>query len=225
MGSKLVRWALRVGLGSLLLFALPLFPLAMTNFIASQASELSDTHLEILAGRDWNQWQNDRKVVFIDGFISGSHWVASNSMFPESMFSDETVRAGAQILWEKATAEFGKAIDNPKLQLPRQYTAKDIMAYGMFDSYKKNELYERAIIKVPTETIVSRLNQLYADSANLKVPISGAVYLAKKITDGASKDDVNTILPYLRGDKPIPPGWIIPVYDKTGKYIRVIEFP
>ena len=99
------------------------------------------------------------------------------------------------------------------------------MAYSMFDSYKKNELYERAIIKVPTESIVSRLNQLYTDSANLKVPISGAIYLAKKITDGASKDDVNTILPYLRGDKPVPLGWIIPVYDKTGKYIKVIEFP
>jgi len=225
MGSTLVRWALRVGLGSVLHLALLLISLAMTNPVSSQAAELPDAHLDMLAGRDWNQWQNDRKVVFIDGFISGSHWVASNSMFPASMFSDETVRAGAQILWEKATAEFGKAIDNPKLQLPRQYTAKDIMAYSMFDSYKKNELYERTIIKVQTETIVSRLNQLYADSANLKVPISGAIYLAKKITDGASKDDVNTILPYLRGDKPVPPGWIIPVYDKTGKYIKVIEFP
>lgn len=225
MGSKLVRWALRVGLGSLLLLALPLFPLAVTDFTVVQAAELPDTSVQMLAGGDWNQWHNDKKVEFVDGFISGSYWVASNSMFPESMFSDETVRAGAQILWEKATAEFGKAIDNPKLQLPRQYTAKDIMAYSMFDSYKKNELYERAIIKVPTETIVSRLNQLYADSANLKVPISGAIYLAKKITDGASKDDVNTILPYLRGDKPVPPGWIIPVYDKTGKYIKVIEFP
>ncbi len=225
MGSKLVRWALRVGLGSLLLLALPLFPLAVTDFTAVQAAELPDTSVQMLAGGDWNQWHNDKKVKFVDGFISGSHWVASNSMFPESMFSDETVRTGAQILWEKATAEFGKAIDNPKLQLPRQYTAKDIMASGMFDSYKKNELYERTIIKVPTETIISRLNQLYADSANLKVPISGAIYLAKKITDGASKDDVITILPYLRGDKPVPPGWIIPVYDKTGKYIKVIEFP
>ena len=146
-------------------------------------------------------------------------------MFPESMFSDETLRTGAQILWEKATAEFGKAINDPKVQIPRQYTAKDVMLYAMFDGYKKNELYKRAVISVSTETIVSHLNQLYANSANLKVPISGAIYLAKKIADGASKDDVNTILPYLRGDKPVPPGWIIPVYDKTGKYIKVIEFP
>jgi hypothetical protein len=225
MGLRLNRWLFGLGLGSVLLFALPVLPLAVTVSSIVQAAEQSDAPVQILAGGDWNQWHNDKKAVFVDGFISGSHWVASNSMFPASMFSDETVRTGAQILWEKATAEFGKAIDNPKAQLPRRYTAKDIMAYAMFDGYKKNELYERTIITVPTETIVSRLNQLYADPTNLKVPISGAIYLAKKITDGVSKDDVNTILPYLRGDKPVPLGWIIPVYDKTGKYIKVIEFP
>ena len=117
MGSKLVRWALLVGLGSLLPPALPLFPLTVTDFTAVQAAELPDTSVQMLAGGDWNQWHNDKKIEFVDGFISGSHWVASNSMFPQSMFSDETVRAGAQILWKKVTAEFGKAIDNPKLQL------------------------------------------------------------------------------------------------------------
>ena len=101
----------------MLLLALPLFLLAVTGFPAVHAAELPETPVQMLAGGDWNQWQNDRKVVFIDGFIFGSHWDASNSIFPASMFSDETVRAGAQILWEKATAEFGKAIDNPKLQL------------------------------------------------------------------------------------------------------------
>lgn len=225
MGTTFARWKACLRRGSDLHLAFLLIFVTVTNSLLCEAAELSDVHQGMLTGKDWNQWQNDRKVVFIDGFISGSHWVASNSMFPASMFSDETVRAGAQRLWEKATADLGKAIENPKLQLPKQYTAKDIMVYGMFDSYKKNDLYERAIIKAPTETIVSSLNQLYADSANLKVPISGAIYLARKITDGASKDDVNTILPYLRGDKPVPPGWIIPVYDKTGKYIKVIEFP
>jgi len=95
MGSKLVRWALLVGLGSLLPLALPLFPLAVTDFTAVQAAELPDTSVQMLAGGDWNHWHNDKKIEFVDGFISGSHWVASNSMFPESMFSDETVRAGA----------------------------------------------------------------------------------------------------------------------------------
>lgn len=193
--------------------------------ISSTGFTQSDAHAQVLAGRDWNQWHNDKKIVFVDGFISGSHWVASNSILPVSIFPNETVRMGAQMLWEKATDESKKALANPKTQLPRQYTANDMMLYVMFDGYKKNALYERAIIKVPTQTIIGHVNQLYADSANLKVPLSGAIYLAKKITNGASKDDVNTLLPYLRGDKPAPPGWIIPVYDKAGKYIKVIEFP
>ena len=42
MGSKLVRWALRVGLGSVLLLALPLFPLAVTDSPVVQAAERVD---------------------------------------------------------------------------------------------------------------------------------------------------------------------------------------
>lgn len=225
MGIQFVRWALCVGLGSQLLLVLPLFPLAIPDFPAVEAAKSSFAPVQTLAGADWNEWHNDKKIVFVNGFISGSQWVAVNSMFPESMFSEAQARTGAQMLWDKATAEFEKAIDNPQAQLTRQYTAKDIMLYAMFDGYKKNELYKRAVISVQAGTIVSQLDQLYAKSANLKVPISGAIYLAKKITSGASKDDVDTLLPYLRGDRTVPSGWIIPVYDKTGKYVKVIEFP
>ena len=42
MGLKFVRWTLRVGLGSLLLLALPLFPLAVTASAAGQAAEKTD---------------------------------------------------------------------------------------------------------------------------------------------------------------------------------------
>ena len=42
MESTLVRWTLRVGLGSVLLFALPLFPLAVTVSSAGQAAEQAD---------------------------------------------------------------------------------------------------------------------------------------------------------------------------------------
>lgn len=203
-----------------------LLTLSVLFLVASTGFAQSDAPAQVLAGGDWNQWRKDKKIAFVEGFVSGSHWVASNSILPASLFPNETVRTRAQTIWEQAKNEFGKVIANPKMQLPRhEYTAADIILYGMFDGYKKNELYERAIIKLPTQTLVDRINQLYADSVNLKVPIDGAIYLAKKIANGTSENDVNTLLPYLRGDKPPPPGWIIPVYDKTGKYIKVIEFP
>jgi DNA uptake protein ComE-like DNA-binding protein len=42
MESTLVRWTLRVGLGSVLLLALPLFPLAVTVSSAGQAAGQAD---------------------------------------------------------------------------------------------------------------------------------------------------------------------------------------
>ncbi len=42
MGSTLVRWTLRVGLGSVLLLALPLFPFAGTDSSVVHAAEKSD---------------------------------------------------------------------------------------------------------------------------------------------------------------------------------------
>jgi competence protein ComEA len=42
MGSPLVKWTLRVGLGSILLLALPLCPLAVTVSAAGQMAEQSD---------------------------------------------------------------------------------------------------------------------------------------------------------------------------------------
>ena len=42
MGIALVKWALRAGLGSALLLALPLFPFAVTVSAAGQMAEKSD---------------------------------------------------------------------------------------------------------------------------------------------------------------------------------------
>lgn len=172
---------------------------------------------------DWNQWQNNKKVAFVEGFIAGGQWVAENSMLPESFFPNEAVRSRAQQVWDRSNEQFKKALSG-QAKLSPEYTAGDLMLYAMFDGYKKNPLYERVIIKVPAKSIVSYLDHLYADSANSKVPISGAIYLANKSVVWASKEDIQILLPYLRGEKPIPPGWLIPVEDKSGKR-RVVEFP
>ena len=42
MGSRLIRWTLSIGLGSVLLLALPLYPLAVTVSSAGQMAEKSD---------------------------------------------------------------------------------------------------------------------------------------------------------------------------------------
>ena len=42
MGSKLVRGTFRLGLGSVLLISLPLFPLSVTDSLVAQAAEQAD---------------------------------------------------------------------------------------------------------------------------------------------------------------------------------------
>lgn len=187
--------------------------------------------LRVLNGNDWKNWDHEKRLGFIDGFISGSDWVAMNSLFPDSDFfpNDEkgrTIRQGAQALWDQVTNEAGQSILNKRASSEKKYTATEVLLYSMYDSYKKNDLYNKAIIKTLDAVIVNGLNQFYLDRANAKVLISNAVYLVKKQLNGAPAEDINELLPYLRGEKENRGGWgIFPVYDKNGKVVRVIEFP
>lgn len=177
-------------------------------------------------GADWNGWSAERKVRFIEGFVAGSHWVASNSIVSLASFlPDESTQAGAKAAWEQVNKEFSLAIRNPKEKLPPKYNAAEVMFVMMYDGYKKNPLFERAIITSPVQQISDRLDAIFRDPRNLRIPVSGAMYLAKKIIGGLPPEDVNVLLPYLRGEKAVPPGWIIPIYDSNKKFIKVIEFP
>ncbi len=176
-------------------------------------------------GVDWNGWSAERKVRFLDGFVAGSQWVASNAIVPASFFPDKSVRASSEVLWKQVSKEFSQAIQNPKVQLPPKYNASEVMLIMMYDRYQMNPLFERAVINSPFQQISGRLDVIFKDSHNQKIPLSYAIYLAKKIIGGLSSEDVNVLLPYLRGEKAVPAGWIIPVYDSNGKFVKIIEFP
>ena len=128
-------------------------------------------------------------------------------------------------MWDEVTKEVGQAISDPKTPSTQKYTAMQVLLYSMVDSYKKNDLYNRAIINFSNVDIARGLDQFYLDHQNVKVLIGNAVYLVQKKLKGVTTQEINELLPYIRGEKEIPPGWVIPVYDKNGKFIRVIEFP
>ncbi len=177
-------------------------------------------------GADWIGWSAERKVRFLDGFVAGSQWVASNSIVPSSLFSpDASVQANAKALWEQSSKEFAQAMRNPKEKLPPKYTAAEVTVIMMYDSYAKTPLFERTIISNPVQQISDRLDAIFREPKNYKISLPNAVYLAKKIIGGLSSNDVNILLPYLRGEKVVPPMWIVPVYDSNKKFVKVIEFP
>lgn len=193
------------------------------SFIGNGFAQSSKT-IETLNGTDWIKWKKETKVAFVTGFISGSEWMAINSLFPKSLFPNEQSFSKAEIIWNKVTEESGKAISDPKTSLSK-FNALEVLLFSMYDAYKKNDLFNRAIIRVSNTDIVEGLEQFYNNSKNSQVLISNAIYLICKKLKGAPKEDIDELLPYLRGEKEIPLGWIIPVYDKNGKFIRIIEFP
>ena len=89
----------------------------------------------------------------------------------------------------------------------------------------QTQKYNKAIIKSSNYDIAGGLNQFYSDRDNLIVAISNAIYFVQKKLTGTSIEDLNVLLPYLRGEKEIPAGWIIPIYDENGNFIKIIEFP
>jgi hypothetical protein len=201
-----------------------LWPIVLFLLLVNLSSAESSGSVRLLNGHNWTSWNHDQKLAFIDGFIAGSDWVASNSLFPEALFPNDGVRERSKAIWKEVTGEVGEVISTPKTQLSQNYTAIDVLLHSMYDAYKKNDSYQKAIIKVSDTDIVDGLNQLYSARENLKIIVSNATYLVQKKLKGASDDDINILLPYLRGDKEVPLGWIIPVYD-NGKFIKIIEFP
>jgi hypothetical protein len=194
--------------------------LLLMNFRSAESAG----SVQLLNGHNWTSWNHEQKLSFIAGFIAGSDWVASNSLFSESLFPDDAFRQRSKSIWEEVIGEAGNALSAPKKQSSQKYTAIDVLMYSMYDAYKKNDSYQKAIIKVSDKDIADGLNQLYRTRENLKITVSNATYLVQKKLKGASADDINILLPYLRGEKEVPLGGIIPVYN-NGKFIKIIEFP
>jgi hypothetical protein len=201
-----------------------LLPIVLFLLLVNLSSAESAGSVRLQNGHDWTSWNHDQKLAFMAGFIAGSNWVVSNSLFSESLFPNDGVRQRSKVIWAEVTDEAGKAISSPKTQLSQKYTAIDVLMYSMYDAYKKNDSYQKAIIKVSDADIVDGLNQLYSSNENLKIIVSNATYLVQKKLNGVSANDINILLPYLRGEKEVPPGWIIPVYE-NGKFIKIIDFP
>jgi hypothetical protein len=74
--------------------------------------------------------------------------------------------------------------------------------------------------------LLNGLNLLYADFKNQHIPVSFAIYVAKKQIKGTPSEDIEKILLWLRsGGKDENRADYLAVKDNEGKIIRMIEFP
>jgi hypothetical protein len=172
------------------------------------------------------KWDAGKKAGYVEGFKSGTLWVAGESIVPPFAFKTEAVKSEAQKIWEQARNEYTTGLEKKQKELPgHEYTALHMMMFAMYDRYQRNGVYERSILKTATPTLVAGVDKLYADPANARMPVNVAVFVANKIASGAPQEDIDALMPYVRGERPVPPGWRIPVMDKSGKPARYVEFP
>ena len=92
--------------------------------LVNPCSAESASSIRLVNGYNWTSWNYDQKLAFISGLIAGSDWVATNSLFSESLFPNDDVRRKSQAIWEEVTDEVKKDFSTPKGQ---KYTAVDIL--------------------------------------------------------------------------------------------------
>src|SRR2546422_4974677 len=54
----------------------------------------------VQTGATWSEWDAARRLGYVEGFKSGTLWVASTSIVPPFAFKNEAVRSQAQKIWE-----------------------------------------------------------------------------------------------------------------------------
>jgi hypothetical protein len=148
-------------------------------------------------GNAWVNWTNAEKAIFLNGFISGSNKVISENsikaFYSSAYCSSEYIVAKAKLLWLQVVD-----VDPNRQQL---YSHKDICT--LLDSQiisNTNALFKWGVYEITVSQLCEGLNLLYSDSENKNLKINAAIYVVKKQITGASPEEIEAILEWLRGD-------------------------
>ena len=126
--------------------------------------------IERYDGSDWKQWNAIHKLSFIEGFLSGAHYIVDNNI-------GHAKYAGENFTPQKGAEKFLLSLIEKKETFTRQ-EMELLMEYAAYLETSKLDKYYVADTTV--RKIVDGLDTFYFDSKNQKIKISDAVYLVKK---------------------------------------------
>ena len=128
-------------------------------------------------GNDWKELEKIEKTMSSAGFIIGSNYVVGENTCEDMLFINEL------------TTESGKKVSE--------------FSQGLAESEKiRNTILQRfSLCNITVGQIVEGLDILYKDFKNRGIKISDAIYVVKRQIEGASPDDIEKILIYLRSGK------------------------
>lgn len=177
-------------------------------------------------GNNWRTWDRVKKVFFIEGYIFGSSKVIKENY--DSISDDYNEKDGNQIYLDYYASFLDTIEDESKKILFSNKETKLIIDKETI--FKNNRLRRYGIFNITVGQMGDGLDVLYEDFKNRSIPITDAIYVVKKQINGASNDDVERILLYLRSGKTNrKPLMVTDPYDsdsiEKGNFPRIIEFP
>jgi len=148
-------------------------------------------------GNAWANWTNAEKAIFLNAFISGSKKVITENsikaFYSSAYCSSEYSPAKAKLLWLQVVD-----VDPMRKQI---YSHQDICT--LLDSQiinNTNALLKWGVYEITVDQLYEGLNHLYNDAENKNLKIDVAIYVVKKQIRGASPEEIDAILEWLRGD-------------------------
>ena len=140
-------------------------------------------------GSRWQSWSSDTRNSIVIGFMIGTAYVYQNTNF-----------AGYPVEYNQSRASqvTSEIFDNKK----KKYSPDDVLqVIELYGRGTNSTLGDFQILDISSSQIVAGLNELYSDFKNTQVHVSDAIYVVKKQITGASSQEVEAILHYVRGGK------------------------
>ncbi|MGD0625712.1 MAG: hypothetical protein ABSB32_13450 [Thermodesulfobacteriota bacterium] len=167
--------------------------------------------IEMYDGSDWENWSATHKLYFIEGFLSGAHYIIDFHM-------GHTHYAGDKFTPQKGFEFYLSTIGEEKKTFTRE-EMELLMEYAAYE--EKSDLGKYYVADITLGQIVDGLNTFYGDFKNRRIRISDAVYVVKKQIQGASSEEIEVLCQWLRSDRDAKKQFY---KDKDGK-MRYIPFP
>jgi hypothetical protein len=152
-----------------------------------------------LDGNEWQEWDENEKIMFTMGFLTGSDYVVEGNM-------NETNQD-----LKKGVTEKGETV------------SEFLLGAALEENSRNINLERYSIYNISVGQIVDGVDILYKDFKNKGINIPDAIYVVKRQIEGTSPEDIEKILIFLRsGKKNYEP---ISIRDKNGEVINIIQFP
>ena len=188
-------------------FVSTIFLLVFPLYVHAQKQDVSK-----FDGNDWREWEDFRKYSFISGFIAGTNYLVKCNIQTQEEEYDS----------DKASEVFISYVVPNEKKPKNTFSRKEVsLLLGNTKEDFNSSLFRYTIFGITNDQIVDGLELLYIDFKNRQIKLNDAIYVVKKQIKGASPEEVEAILQYLRAEKDYKKLFYT---DKEGKK-KYVPFP